>query len=167
MGRSIRNARGMKLAWMKAHIDYAGSDCLVGPFPRKSNGYCDVFLDGKNRRANRVMCQYRNGPPPTPSHDAAHTCGKGHLGCLNPNHLVWKTRAENNADRIIHGTDDRGEKSPFAKLTAGDVLDIRATQGLSHRKLAAQYGVSHYTIGQVMRRQRWAWLTDEASVSHG
>lgn len=50
------------------------------------------------------MCQKAHGDPPSPKHDAAHSCGRGHEGCVNPNHLSWKTKKQNQADRITHGT---------------------------------------------------------------
>lgn len=33
------------------------------------------------------MCELVYGKPPMPKHQAAHNCGKGNLGCINPKHL--------------------------------------------------------------------------------
>jgi hypothetical protein len=101
-----------------------------------------------------------NGPPPTPEHEAAHSCGKGHEGCIAPGHLEWKTPAENTADRLVHGTHSRGERSYWAKLTEADVREILAMKGIiPQRKLAVRFGVTHQTIYKILRRQIWAWVS--------
>jgi HNH endonuclease len=44
----------------------------------------------------RIMCELRNGPPPTPEHEAAHICPQGeNHRCIRPDHLAWMTRVEN------------------------------------------------------------------------
>lgn len=52
----------------------------------------------------------------------------------------------------------RGMESYGAKLTDEAVREVRALYeagGWTHRSLGAQYGVSHHTIGQVVRRRSW------------
>lgn len=44
----------------------------------------------------REICQQKNGPPPTPQHEAGHTCPHGEWDiCVSPFHLQWMTRVEN------------------------------------------------------------------------
>jgi hypothetical protein len=44
----------------------------------------------------RLMCEWHHGPPPTPEHQAGHTCPTGeNAQCVNPRHLEWQTREEN------------------------------------------------------------------------
>jgi predicted transcriptional regulator len=38
------------------------------------------------------------------------------------------------------------------------VSEIRAAVGVSHRCLAAQYGVSRSLIGKIIRREKWAHI---------
>jgi hypothetical protein len=59
------------------------------------------------RRAHRVMCEIAHGPKPAPGFVAAHTCGKGREGCVNPRHLRWASQKENMADKLLHGTSNR------------------------------------------------------------
>jgi hypothetical protein len=100
-----------------------------------------------------------NGPPPTSKHQAAHSCGKGNLGCVSPKHLSWKTRAENEADKIEAGTSNRGERQWRAKLTADQVRAIRAREGtMTKEKIAEQFGVSPACIAAIHHRENWAWL---------
>lgn len=91
--------------------------------------------------AHRAMAVLSFGQPEGKK-DAAHSCGKGHLGCVNPKHLRWDTRSGNFADKIAHGTHNRGEKSPVAKLTNAEVVKIRSLAGsASHSEIARMFGV--------------------------
>lgn len=85
-------------------VGYTGDDCLLWPFSKSNKGYGTINHDGRNLTVSRFLCAEVNGPPPTPDHVAAHSCGRGHTGCVNPRHLRWATRTENEADKIIHGT---------------------------------------------------------------
>lgn len=85
-------------------LQHTGEECLIWPFGRNGDGYGSVQVDGKMVNAHRYLCQIAHGEPPTATHQAAHSCGKGHLGCVAKNHLRWATPAENQADRLIHGT---------------------------------------------------------------
>jgi hypothetical protein len=140
---------------------YDGDECIAWPFSLNPSGYGRVKVPGSNKitGAHRLICEKVNGPPPSPEHLAAHSCGKGHEGCVTKRHLSWKTPSENQLDRIVHGTDGRGEKNPRARLTADAVRQIRALSGvISHEKLGRQYGVSRPTIGLIMNRTNWGWL---------
>ena len=150
--------KGLPLAWLMMHVDFDEDDCLLWPFSHGGRGYGRLRIDGRLQQAHRIMCKYRHGPPPTPVHEAAHSCGNGHLGCVHPMHVSWKTPKENQADKIIHGTSNRGNRSARTKLTQADVLAIRAAEGTPHRLLAIEYGVAESTISCVIRRHKWAWL---------
>ncbi len=145
--------------WIADHVSYEGEDCLIWPFARNNKGY----PISKSRRregsiATRLMCEAKNGPPPTPSAHAAHSCGNGSLGCIHPLHLAWKTPAGNEADKLDHGTHNRGERSAGAKLTADDVLFIRSKNGMKQRELAEKYGVSRGHIAGLQRGRYWPEL---------
>lgn len=128
-------------------------ECLIWPFSRTDTGYAQIWVGGKNKRAHRLACEAINGPA-MPSMEAAHSCGNGSGGCVNPLHLTWKTRAENIADQETHGTRLRGSDKPKSKLTEGDVLSIRrSSQPI--RLLAEKYCVSSATIDAVIKRKTW------------
>ena len=85
-------------------VPYSGDDCLIFPYSRDTNGYPKMKTATGNRGAHVVVTERTYGPKPTPSHEACHSCGNGHLGCVNPRHLRWGTRTDNVQDAIIHGT---------------------------------------------------------------
>lgn len=146
--------RGEAIAWVMAHIDHDGEECLIWPFTRNNGetGYGQVKYDGKIRRVHRVMCQIRHGEPPTPDHEAAHECGNGMQGCVNPKHLVWKTRSENQLDRKRHGTAATSLHGSRGKISRQQRQEIREMKGsMTQREIAKRYGVHFETISRILR----------------
>jgi hypothetical protein len=138
-------------------VPHKGDDCLMWPYGTDSAGYGKLCLGGKTVRAHRFVCEAIHGPAPTARHHAAHSCGNGDKGCLSPRHLSWKTPKQNQADRLVHGTDNRGEKNGNALLTAEKVREIRSLRRkISNTVLAELFGVSRTTISHVHTRKVWA-----------
>lgn len=53
----------------------------------------------------RWICEMYQGPPPSRAHEAGHTCpGSEREDCVNPRHLRWMTRVEN--EQWKHSYDD-------------------------------------------------------------
>jgi hypothetical protein len=135
------------MAWLEAHVGYQGEECLRWPFawdPRIGRGRC--YFRGRMWWAHRVMCVLAKGEPPTPKHEAAHECGKGHEGCVNPKHLSWKTRRENALDMRKHGTAVNSQTPRFV-FTEEQVEQIKALKGkMTQVALAEKFGCSLTTI---------------------
>jgi hypothetical protein len=72
--------------------------------------------------------------------------GKRH--CCNPDHLTPGTHSDNNLDMHRDGT------MP-CKLTAEQVLDIRARVGQTQKEIADHFGIEHTTIYKIIHRKRW------------
>jgi len=137
--------------WLEQHLDHADKEfCLIWPLSRAQNGYPTAGA-GNALRPHRIMCEYRHGPAPSPIHQAAHSCGKGHLGCVNPWHLNWKTPAENQLERYQqHGL------QPSRKLTAQQVDEIRALKGRERTvDIAARFQVTEANIRQIQSGKTW------------
>lgn len=143
--------------FIRAHLQYDGDDCLRWPYSVNKNGRGMAVIGNVQMSAPRAMCTLAHGQPPTPEHEAAHSCGKGHEGCINPRHLRWATTAENRADMVAHGTVVRGEKVNTALLTQADVRAIRASSE-TVAALSDRYAVSKHCIWDVRKRRSWAWL---------
>lgn len=139
---------------------YDGQDCLTWPYARDSAGYGQVWKDGRVQYVSRLICEATNGPPPTPGHMAAHTCGKGHEACCAKTHLVWKTPAANSADMVGHNTLLRGVAASWSKLTEADVLAIRqrAASGETQQTIANSFEVSRSLVGAIVQRKRWSHI---------
>ncbi|MBZ9659741.1 hypothetical protein LB523_11865 [Mesorhizobium sp. ESP-6-4] len=144
---------------------YDGDNCLIWPYSRGADGYGNLNYDGKVKIVSRLVCELVNGEPPTPEHEAAHSCGKGHEGCVAPNHLSWKTAKENALDKICHGTMPRGETHPASKLSESQVVEIRGlSKTKSHSEIARVYGVDRKTVSLIISRKNWGWLEDRMAA---
>lgn len=159
LGGRKGSSPGEPIRWIETHATYEGDECLVWPFEVGNYGYGVVKEGGRKRVASRVMCERVHGHAPDLNMDAAHSCGNGHNACMTPRHLSWKTRAENVADAVKHGTWKRGSNDRKAKLTEDDVREIRRLAG-SHRQeqIAALFGVQASMVSRIIARKRWAWL---------
>ena len=113
----------------EAALKYEGDDCLFWPFSGGGNGYGRIQWGDKRRYVHQLACEAANGPRPTFYHHAAHECGNGSKGCCNPRHMSWKTRKENEADKLRHGTHQFGERNCQAKLTEANVAELRELYG--------------------------------------
>lgn len=146
--------------WVDRLLAGNSVDCVIWPFSRYKNGYGKWTYEGSNMMAHRVICTMLYGPPPANNYQSAHSCGKGHEGCVNPKHLRWATPAENAFDKIAHNTINRGRKNGSCKLTENQVREIRALDGArTQREIAERYGVSEASIRDILMRKNWGWLT--------
>jgi hypothetical protein len=144
--------------WLTRSTLVDTDDCLEPPW--RSNGmspYTLIQVRGQRIGAHAFVCAQAHGPAPD-GHQAAHSCGNPR--CVNKRHVRWATPKENQADRIDHGTTGRGEANPAAKLTADEVLLIRAAveAGESKSSAARQYQVSVRLVRFIVQRKKWAHL---------
>lgn len=95
---------GEGLRLLESLVGHKGEECVVWPYSRNPQGYGQTFYCGEVMGAHRVMCILEHGEPPSERHQAAHSCGNGSGGCINPDHLRWATPKENIADKFnLHG----------------------------------------------------------------
>lgn len=151
--------QGEGLRWINDHAAYAGDDCIAWPFGKKSRRYGAVKFRGAMRTASRVMCIIAHGDPPYAEMQAAHSCGNGHLLCMNPRHLSWKTSKDNYQDAVNHGSSTRGERVGSAKLTELEVRKIKAIgRSIPQAAVAEMFGVDRTCISLILRGKNWAWV---------
>lgn len=150
---------GEPLRFIEGVLLSDSDQCVFWPFGKAGKGYGVFHVDGEQIYAHRFVCEKVRGAPPSPLHEAAHSCGNGHRGCITPNHLRWATVAENHSDKLLHGTANRGERHGLAKLTEADVLKIRALGGsLSQEKIGLSVGCSRSQVKRVLSGECWGWL---------
>ena len=123
-------------------------------------GYGMTSYRGHHTTVHRAAAHaYLGMPLDSPMH-VLHRCDNRR--CFNPDHLFLGTNLDNVRDRDQKGrrTAPRGEASHSAKLTADDVLAIRAAlqAKVPHRKIAAQYGVCRKHVYDIAVGDAWAFL---------
>lgn len=79
----------------------------TGAFSLKRRGMRPVIqLGGRGTRVvlvARLLLTWYAGPPPTDQHEAGHTCPHGENSrCVNPGHLAWQTRIENEQQKKLY-----------------------------------------------------------------
>jgi len=152
---TYNKGKGRGLEWLKAHVSHTGSECLIWPMSRLYTGYGQLGYFGKVRKAHNIMCRLAHGEPPSPNHHAAHSCGNGHLGCVHPQHLSWKTPTENRLDSSAHG---RPNKWKGPKMTFEIAQKIRESTK-SYSEIAAEFGINYGRVGKIKRGETWNLTT--------
>lgn len=128
------------------------SDChywmgTVGRF-----GYGEIKVDGRIERAHRVAFRLSQGFIPDRRKDGQlvrHTCDQPL--CVNPDHLIAGTQADNMTDKKIRGRAPKGERHVHAKLADADVEEIKvlAVDGWQTGVIAEAYGVTCSLISTI------------------
>lgn len=162
----------------------------TGRLSRKGYGEFAIgsYRDGTRGTtgAHKFALEQRLGRPLTPGMQALHTCDV-RACCRNDDagfyevngvlrlrcgHLWEGTARDNMADRDAKGRGaseerngrecyPRGERNGLAKLTEGQVREIRcrAAAGVSYSSLGAEYGVSKGAVEHVVARRTWRHVT--------
>ena len=129
------------------------SDCILTTWPLNADGYGRR----RNRLHHRVVWEEAHGPIPD-GIEIRHACDNP--PCINLDHLVPGTHADNMADRAERLTGARGEAVHTSKLSEEDVRMIRflAQSGQGVRELGRRYGVAHSTVRKIVNGEAWRHL---------
>jgi hypothetical protein len=111
---------------------------------------------GKLKRfyIHRAVCEIFNGP--SNGLDCRHL--NGDMFDNSAANLAWGTPKENSADMLAHGTVQRGEKNPMAKLTSEQVAamrEIRRAHNTPYYQIAPIFNVSTMTAFRAITEQSW------------
>lgn len=143
--------RGLPMKFFLEALQSDTNECIAWPYAKRGLGRGAIQWEGKTHKVHRVMCEQAHGAPPTTEHHAAHECGNGHLGCINPRHLAWKTPKENEADKARHGT--KRNHIPPRMLSEAQVAAIKLLRSTTTiRELARMFNCSFGTIYNSLKR---------------
>ena len=94
-----------------------------------------------------------------------HTCDNPL--CCNPAHLWIGSAADNKHDCMAKGRHVFGERSGSAKLTDGQVRELRAlaASGVSRTQLMARFGVSRTLVRMIIDGKIWRHLLTQESAA--
>ena len=115
--------------------------------------YCCLWANNKQAqvRPHKLVLEAFVGKRPI-GMECCHNDGNPQNNHLS--NLRWDTAKNNQADRVRHGTTNRGENCGTAKLTGIQVDAIRQDTRL-HRLIALDYGVRANTISRIKSGVRW------------
>lgn len=128
------------------------------PTKDKESGRPFILLWKNNKakavRIHRLVLFAFIGPNPD-KYECCHNDGNPWNNHLS--NLRWDTAKANQADRVKHGTSNRGERCAAAKLTEEQakaiILDTR-----KQNIIADEYGVKQNTISRIKSGKRWGHL---------
>lgn len=155
--KSIPSAHGL-LADQLGQIWHNGTIVKTRPHP---SGYRMLSLPraiGRGERyVHRLVCEAFHGPCPDGQH-CRHLDGTRTNNV--PSNLAWGTKAENEADKLRHGTLPRGERLWMAVLTDAIVLDARrrVANGEKPHIIAADYNVKPHCLADAVMGRTWKHL---------
>jgi hypothetical protein len=145
-------------------VDRSGGPDACWPWhgTKSHDGYGMFHVNGRATYAHRFAWERAHGPAGALC--VLHRCDNP--PCCNPAHLFLGTRGDNVRDAASKGRlwaqarpQDlaRGEAHHQAKLTAGEVIEIRAraAYGESQRALAREFRVDRAAIRNVIQRKTW------------
>lgn len=138
--------------WSK--VDVTPGCWLWTPTRALINGYgMFTVRAGVQRLAHRLSYELHYGEVPPKGMHVRHRCDEPL--CVNPDHLLLGTPADNMRDKVMRGRQARGESSPMAKLTDADVREIRAAPDGQGRALARKFGVAFTTVSKIRNGHSW------------
>lgn len=117
-----------------------------------------VMLSGQVRKSvHRLVLEAFVGPCPD-GMECRHLNGNSQDNRLG--NLAWGTHAENEADKLRHGTRKPGEAGPNAKLTDVQVMEMRRRHaaGEAFTTLAVEAGVNPTTVYLALKGVTFAHL---------
>lgn len=114
-------------------------------------------IRGSGTRRHVLVAETYLGPRPE---GAVVRHINGIAGDDRPENLAWGTQAENMRDMASHGTSTHGRKNPMAKISEGDVMEIRSrwAAGESPTSLAKEYRLTQSGVQDIIRGRTWRRL---------
>ena len=159
-----RARKGEGLRFLLNLVANPPSECVIWPFGKDTGGYGNLRYKRRKIGAHRLAWQLFHGREMKSEAHAAHLPLVCHdKACVNPLHIREATPTENASDKLLDGTVSRGERQGCSKLTAAEVLAIRADTR-PQTTIAKDYGVCGVTINDIQHRRTWAWLGASTAV---
>lgn len=150
-----RIANGEPLRWLTSAL--GGRErvgCWDWPYGTNEHGYGKLQYQGRNWYAHRLACQLDGRPVPEGLF-ARHRCDRPI--CCNPDHMEFGTQRDNLGDMVRRGRARVGSRNPGARLTEGQVAEIRRlyADGWLQREIAVAFEVTQTTVSRIVRRKSW------------
>lgn len=121
-----------------------------------TNGYPVSTIGGVWDRVYRHFYRKHKGVIPK-GMVIRHTCDN--RKCINPNHLIIGTHADNVRDRVERDRSAKGMKNGRSKLNIEQVKFIKTDNTTPKMRLAKKFGVDPKVIRDIKNGKTWTSVT--------
>lgn len=143
-------------AKMLPRVQAQPNGCLLWTGGRNGDGYGVLTINDRKMLVHRLSWVAEHGETIGPDIVIRHTCDT--RTCLNPDHLLKGTHAENVADRVARGRSATETRNGRAKLNADQAraifLDDRSAPTIS-----TEYGIDPAAVRHIKNRKNWRSAT--------
>lgn len=155
------NTRPLADRFFEKTMPVTESGCLLWTGALNGRGYGQIMVNHKPRKAHHIAWILEHGDIPNGKY-VLHKCDV--RSCVRPEHLFLGTQKENLEDMRNKNrgnppprNDNRGENHGMSKLTANDVIGIRAelASGKTQSEIANAFHISRTVISQINSGKRW------------
>jgi len=152
--------KGEATAWLNYFFKHPKKTnrCVIWPFGQgQRRGHPLVNNPDKPRTmigVSVVVCRNFHGLPHKENMDCAHSCGNGHLGCINPRHLRWASRQENVDEMKLHNTRTPGPRNgKMTKRKSEWIMNMIMRKRYSVEELGSKLLMSTNKVRRALRRE--------------
>lgn len=125
-------------------------DCIDHGKKGFGPGYAHTSVNGKTYGMHRVAYAKHHGLKPDELPPVVrHTCDNPR--CINPEHLVAGTHADNMRDKTARGRTGAGNMRSLTEAQVQEMQRLYA-EGATQKQLAAEFGVGMVTVLRALRR---------------
>lgn len=148
--RRVRAANNGFTGLRQPYHDKSGRPLLM---LRRANGERRTFM------ISRLVALAFLPPPDAGRTDVAHNDGNNQNNLVD--NLRWATKAENEADKVLHGRTNRGSRNGRATLSETQVLEIleRCRSGETQGQISRDLNIPQTTISCIVTGRSWSSLT--------
>lgn len=149
-----------------SNVEKSDGGCWMWIGTKVNKGYGVIGYRGKAIGAHRMSYIIHHGEIPD-GMILLHSCDNP--SCVNPDHLRLGTRAENCADKVAKGRQNRGETNSNAKVTETDVIEMRRlyANGSTCAELAEKYSLSGVGVWQIVTGRNWKHIPGPVGHIYG
>lgn len=132
---------------------------VVTSHQEEDRGYVRVRINGRRIPLHVHIYEQCLGAIPE-GMVVRHICDN--RACINPEHLILGTHADNSRDMVERGRSARGERNSMAKLSEREVVRILLDAGqTSQYALGEEFGVHSSVIADVQAGRTWQHVCPE------
>jgi len=156
--RECRTSRLSVEFLLERAIPEPNSGCWLWTECTTKTGYGSLTFEGRPVVAHRLAYRCKHGSIAADM-VVRHICDV--RSCVNPDHLILGTQAQNIADCVARGRQAKGTTIPHAKMTPDKVRAFRSlvASGVSQRAAARQFGISPSVAQAIAAGRRWAHVS--------